>query len=1329
MCIQAQNNYNLIHLDKMFRSTSKVVSNAEGTVWVSDIDGIYKYTGYGFDKLDYRDFFGESFTNKRDALLYADSQNNTWVSLYGGKLVKIDGKGVIKTYDRKNATNSFTTITDIGLGRIWFGSQDGSVYSLTENAEFKPIFSLPLAAGIIQGIHQLIFDGNQTVWIASTSEKIYSYNFKNQKLTELKLPFQVKSFEHFEITLDQQHKLWIATETEGLYIYNIGLDKFKKFDFSKKSADLNKTLFRSIYADSKDRIWAGTDGEGLIQINPQNLDFTVYKKNLRNPYSLSNNTVRHIEEDKSGNIWLVIKGGQLDILPSYNPRIEYYPGLSGEVPSRILSVLKAPDGNLYIGTDGSGLTRIDSQGNTYNYLENQAFEATYIQSMVVDELGNLWVGTYLRGLFVLPSGKEKAVKVAQGLEGVQDVRTVFKDKQGRIWTGSVIGVRLYDSSRNLLASYDFGSNGLEGENIEAIVQDATGSIWLASSKGLYRFNEEKNLEQSEFISTAYLKKAEGFEHKISDIISQGSTLWLKINSGFLVKLDTRSLKYTSLQQLPELQQIEIESIQADDQGNLWLSSASGLHKFDPVNNTIKSLYVSDGLQGNQFIRRASFKDNTGKLYFGGTNGLSALRPQEIISLPTEAALNISEIEILNTEAKRIIPDQISTDYNSISNLNLKAEQSSFSCSFYAVGNVISPDFSYSYRLKGFDTKWIDATGDRKATYTNIPHGKYVLEIRANQGNNPRPAALRQIAISIAPFWWESNLAILAYTLVFLSIIYLYAQWNHVRQKLKQDEWQHLKDREVFAMKMDFFSKMSHEIQTPLTLILAPLNDMLQKAGTKKSKRARRLYLIKNNAERLSRIAKDLTTVRNKTLDKLKIYVEPRNLMKDIRMVTSSFEELAITQNIQFSYNLINTEIILCYDKDKMEHVLYNLLSNAFKFTPAGGKVSVQITEHPLEVTIEVIDSGPGIAKADQKLIFNVFYQAPVGKQAQGLGIGLALCKDLIELHRGNISIKSAPGEGATFTVTLKKGTAHLEGQEDVIHLDKWHNTLTPEPAKTLMHKPLEDNETPPLKAKTYGILVVEDNREMLEFLREILEKHYDVKTAATGREALELLETEHDQISIIVSDVMMPVMDGLEFSKKIQNHRRFNHIPIILLTAKADETSRLIGLNAGAVSYLTKPFNPSELLIRIKNTLKRNQTIISRYQIKSTTTPGISANENKDAQFMQELAQLLRENINNSDFKLEDLSEKMAMSYSVIFRKCQEITGKSITEYYRSIKVKKAAALIVANNYRISDAAYETGYSDTKYFTKIFKETFKTTPSAFKKKINPEELENFLKKY
>ncbi len=1340
-----QEKSNFIKLNQTFFGNSNIVEDKLGFIWIVGADGLYKYDGYDFNIVPYKNIFGKDYTRDREYLLAKDDKNNLWISSFKGELIKI-GADAINSSFKEKLTHNKTPLQIASIESknddVWLGAINGTIFKhnlITSKTD--SITSLPKINNLTQKIESFAFTNPNLLWISTFSGKVYNYSLTTNKLTNLKGPFS-DAIQNIRLANDRKGRLWIATELQGLFCYTPNDDSFKQYNKLKSSkSDFKHHMFISIFCDSSGDIWAGTDGDGLYRINTETDKVTIFKHDETNKFSISNNTITKINEDSKGNIWIIEKKGQINVLPKSNYKILYYNGLESNTPTKILSILKSSNGSVWLGTDGKGLNRVYPNNTKVHYdnskKRNFFFEGRYIQHLTEDSKGNIWIGTYQKGLWVFNPKLNTFTKVnTTDTFGnySPDIRFLFKDSKNRIWATSGFSINVFSDNQKLLTTYNYDANGLFGKPSMSICEDEYGTIWLGLNPGkLFKFTENLNdLSKSYFTKHNYFLKEPGDSrnYNIHSMVSDSNNnLWILCASGIIIRYNLTHDTFETFSDKDDLKDITFSSILIENQTNLWFSSTNGMHHYDLKAEVLKSYYQTDGFQSNNFTRTSAFKAPDGTFYFGSENGANSFLPKDMDKKEAHAKLYINNIEILNKPASLIIPKQVERGFENVNELKLNSNQSSFSFQFSAIDNVLNPNYHYAYKLTGFDDDWITPKKERIASYTNIPYGKYTFEVKAGSKRGVWDIDTKTIGINIKAPWWFSNLAYLLYFILGTSLIYGVIIWVRLKNKLTKEAWQNNKEKELYALKMNFFAKMSHEIQTPLTLILGPIGDMLERAGANGNQLLRqRLLMINNNANRLSRIAMELMTVRNKELGKLRLFASKNNLISDLKKIALSFSEQARFKNIDFIQEYPDKDVDIWYDTDKIEHVIYNLLSNAFKFTPREGVVTLKVILNTDDefVEISVIDSGPGIPEDELENIFKLFYQSLIGRQEKGIGIGLALTKELISLHKGDINVVSSPESGTCFSVKLStKTTIFSDNEKILVETSNITSNSIDHDFKALENQLNLEPSNP--SEKNHTLLIVEDNIEMQMFLRDVLSNNYNLLIAENGKTGISLAEKNIPDL--IISDIMMPVMDGFEMCKILQKKKSTSHIPIILLTAKNNTTAKLKGLKSGAIEYLKKPFNFYELTLKINNIITTKEKMLSRYKTDLINTPEDITAPSKDDLFLENLVNELNNQIENPNFKLEELSKSLNMSYSVIYRKCQDITGKTLVELVRSLRIKKAALLIIQHGYNISEASFMVGYKDSKYFTKCFKEEFNVPPTVFKKEAKEIGISEVIKKY
>lgn len=1321
-----QDDFNFKHIKPQIQNKdvfiSKTVQDSLGNIWMNYGGGILKYNGYNYRKITKFEIFPNIKNSDGINFISTDNSKNIWIKTAQGQLSKYDSKKG-EFHDFSNLINEPISICNSNSNKLWVVTITGKLYYFND-FEFNFVTSIPNLDNVNNKAESIEVVNNNQVFIGTSKGKIYNYSIKSQTLNELIGPFTDYPAS-ISLKADNSNKLWIGTETFGLLVYDVNSKKFITNSLFKNSAhNLSKELFINLFLDSSNNIWGGTDGDGLYKINSINGDIKVYKKDNFNEFSLSSNTVIDINEDQYNNIWVVNKYGSIDIIPKANHNVHYIKGSENNIPLRILSIYKSKKGVLWIGSDGNGLTKIEQEKNSTKQYFNDSKKGFYVQSITEDENENIWFGTYKNGLWKFDSKKNtfKNIVVENDINHeATDIRTVFTDSKKRIWVGSNVSLNIYAPDESLLASFKYNDNGLNGTITESIIEDTSATIWLGVyGGGLFKFKENlDNINNSSFTNfnnngtiSTITSMCIGKPNEIIIVKDNGSPLLFDINKEKFFSFDN-------------LRTPTITSILSSDPYNLWMGSSNGIHHFDRKKNLVKVYYTSDGFQSNSFVSRSAFRDSNGMIYFGTNHGINFFKPELLTKEKSDVKFVVNDVQVLNKSAKNLLKDQIKSDIYNFDKLYLENNQSSFSVTFSVIDNILDPNHYYSYKLEGFEEEWRTTYSEATASYTNLPSGEYILKMKAYGLNEPSVIAKKDIAIVIHPPFWKTPVAYLLYLALLALLIYLGVKWYYLRKKLLVNKISRRKENELHEAKMNFFAKMSHEIQTPITLILGPVEDMLKRAEVNGNLLLKeRLNIISNNANRLSRIAQQLTLARNKDLSRLKLLVTENNLHNDITKVCLSFNELARNKKIDFSINCPKNLDKAWYDREKLEHILYNLLSNAFKFTPPEGNVQLTVTPNSKKSNVRIIisDSGQGIKKEELDDIFKLFYRTNNAKASKGMGIGLALTKELVSLHRGKIKVKSASGDGTTFIIKIPISEQSYNDSERITSSKESHTVLQ---TKNEIDNIKEVDDFDKTK-KT--ILIVEDNFELQSFLKNLLKKTFNILLAENGEEGY--YYAKNNIPDLIISDIMMPKMDGIEMCRELKKNKLTNHIPVIMLTAKNSTNAKIEGLKTGAIEFISKPFNTSELLLKVNNIIASKENIISKYRKELINKPQIKISKTQDEVFLENLTETVNENLKNPNFKVDELAELLNMSYSSLYRKCSTVTGMNLIDFVRHLRLKKAAVLMVNYGYNISQVAYMVGFNDPKYFTKSFKKHFALTPKDFKNKAqDSSKIHDFLKEH
>jgi len=1189
-------------------------------------------------------------------------------------------------------------------------------------------------------IRNIYMDNNDFLWLA-TDKGLIKANFLNNQKTFKLFKYQNNSInqEINYIYKESDNLFWICTEKGGIHFFDPINEKYVEHPIhSKRLSKLSDLNIRKIIADRNGNKWIATIS-GLYILNNSNLIEVL--NNPINPNSLSDNSVRELFIDKNNNIWIGTFFGGINIYDFQKKKFHNLQKLNKNINLNTIvtsSILINANGNSWIATEGSGIIILDKDKKSIQFLKHDATDKNSvshntIKCLLPDKNNGIWIGT-MNGLDYLNTSTKKITHynnqiLDPKLFPENKIYSLAFDKKGNLLIGS-FGGGLYILKSGEKEPQLFKLNGnkiplLSSPNITFIKQTSDNSIWVGTSRGLNRIENDSKL--TTFLYNPSIPNSYKGQHTLSIFEDSKNRLWFGTRDmGLNLYMNDKTFKNYSEKE--GLNGNTVNAILEDEQGFLWLSTNQGISKFDPDKEKFINYDKKDGLVCTEFNFNSFYKDKIGNLYFGGYNGVVYFHPDSIPDNKRVPKIILSKLYLFNKEVN--INDEselLSQNISKTDTIIFSYTQNVFSLQF-SVLNFINPTKNkFAYRLKGFEKEY-NYVKEPVAIYMNLPSGKYIFEAIGSNDDGLWSLKPLKLTIIVLPPPWKTWWAYLIYAIIVLLSLWAFIRFTKIRitleQKLYLEQLENKKQNELYQMKLRFFTNISHELRTPLTLIIAPVNHLLDNFEIENEVR-KQLALIQANANRLLALFNQLIDFRKQESGNIKIKVAEGNIIKFIKEIHLAFHQYAKIKKIELDFDADPEIIEVWYDRRELEKVFYNLLANAFKFTPENGKISIKIRknfsqEHEKEyVTIIIEDNGCGIPPNDLKKIFDRFYQVENKKIADsGFGIGLALAKGIIDLHKGFILVESKeqadeiPGY-TRFFVHLPLGNRHFKPAE----IDSLHKTSEQiESFKELdsfsafeNEKTIIDEKTK--KLKTFSILLVEDNIEIREFIKEQLSTHYRIREASNGVEGFELAVKSLPDI--IISDVLMPEMDGIELTGKLKSDERTNHIPIILLTARASLVYEMEGLEKGADEYIIKPFNTKLLELKIKNLLISRRLLQEKFSKRITLEPQNTEIENPDEKFIKKILTLIEENISNPDFNVSFLVDRMNMSRPVIFRKVKSLTDLSVIDLIKKTKFKKASLLLKQKKLSISEVAYEVGFNDSKYFSKTFKAEFGKSPSEF----------------
>ncbi|BDD02340.1 hybrid sensor histidine kinase/response regulator transcription factor [Persicobacter psychrovividus] len=1295
-----------------------IIEDKRGYLWIGSSDlGISRYDPRSQQFVNfYNDKPRHLLTSNRVTNLTFDKQGNLWVGTVDG-LNKIEAESLYGEekdlkiqqfyYNPHNPTSlhssNIKSIYCDKYGKIWVGSAAGLQRFIPNEQNgmgaFESFENIPNieVLGIIEGNNRIIMFNNSGVfWFDPNTDRPYE---KISDLTGIRA-----------LIFSASKEIWVGT-VNGLYqcTMNRQLGKLEvkehfKHDVFKQNS-ISTNVIRFLTEDQNGNIWVGTNGGGINFYNPHQKKFHQFTKNT-NDKSLNISKVKSLYEDRNGNLWVGLDGMGIDFLErkyfldnNYDHFIHLVEG--EEVASqRVAYDICEWKNKVYIGCGYPKKLMVFEKGiPTQKQLDQQQKRKDITNAIFClknDGDSILWMGSYDGGLYRQTMQANGEIKIDNFVNGSKDkhqlaskiVRSIAVDKKGNLLIGTDLGLRILPKSEKLSDQPKFEYVSMlpakESHYILSTYVDSENNYWIGTlGKGLFKVQLGKG-------------QSRGGKFEVSQIGKNS------------------------------LSNNVIKAIVEDNYGNIWVSTNKGLNSIDMESFDTRIFSYGEGLQDNEFSENAALKQANGRLMFGGVNGVNYFFPHEIVEDRTTAPIQFTNLYVNNTliqpqkSYRGGVILQKSITYSR--EITLNYYQNNFSIDFACLHFGSPENNVYKYFLEGFDDQWSKLQGqNRTIRYTNLPSGEYTLRLKGANYDGIMQDEDRTLKITVLKPWWYSHWAVSVYIILGLIILWFASRFTIIsaqkKQQLIMDHFEREKLEELSQLKMMFFTNISHELRTPLTLIHGPLQKMLNMAKGN-GQQVDDLQLISKNVNYLMRLINQLMDFRKVENGKMDLKVRVYDWHFVTHQALLSFQELADQKKISISFHSDQKNILGWMDLDKYEKILYNLLSNAFKFTEASGQVKVTVGlkqhENIKGVCVQVTDTGCGIPQDQQPLIFERFYQVNTlgNVKKRGTGIGLSFSKSLVELHHGTIDLESKIGEGSTFVLWFPLEKEAYDEDEIIATLDQ--------DQKDEYYLAEEENEeigyveTRGRKRKIPKVLIVEDNPDIRKFIVESLKENHYLYEAENGKEALEVIKTSNPDI--IISDIMMPEMDGYELVKAVRNDIDYCHLPIILLTAKTEVKDQIHGFENGADAFVSKPFNPEVLIARIHSLVNGRQVMQKKFRKGVDVSPSEVTTTSMDEKFLSRLMSILEEHISNSEFTVEMLAREYGASTISINQKLKALSGQTAKSFIRTVRLKRAAQLLELDRFSVSEVTYEVGFNDLKYFRNCFKKEFGICPSQYGKK-------------
>jgi signal transduction histidine kinase/ligand-binding sensor domain-containing protein/DNA-binding response OmpR family regulator len=1349
-----------------------IAQDKTGFIWFGTDDGLNRYDGYSFKIFRHDPDDSNSISDNSIWTLYEDSQGNIWIGTKAGVLNKYNPvSGQFTHWEIESditEENSITAIYEDGKGKIWIGTYKDGLYRLhpvsgkLDHWSADPGNAKSMSHNYVQDICE---DNNGNMLIGTyiglckfnpalpeNGFECFYYDPENQNSLSNNLIWALSK------SSTDPNIIWIGTADK--------LTKLNTADFTFDRIEIvnpenlqygtsSGSVIEEVKAGEK-IIW--TDSySGLVRLNITSGSTRRFVHDDNNPRSLINNRINKIIKDRTGVLWVATENGI-----SYNtPKSTLFNSpvfnnsdidISSELKKKNITAITESDENrIWIGT-ADGLYLLKNIGNNPQLGRIYKFDGYHIWSLTTRNENELWIGTYGKGLKEFNYQTNQITDRNINHPEVKTLslyynKSLLTDSRNNIWVGywgiGASRINTVTGNSDIWMNDPENPKSISHNDVWVIEEDRFGRVWLGTAGGgLNLFEDKDGGIFHHWIQTAHSKNSLSSNDifsiceskKLNNPDTEETVLWLGTDNG-LNRFEIRNNKgianvydidvnieiYGVKDGLPDN---SVNSIVEDDNGNLWLGTNTGISFFDVSKKTFTNFSRADGINGSLMNPESALSLDNGPILFGSSKGLNVFYPENIQLSSYKPNLVITDFQIFNKSVKIRKNSPLKESIVSTDKIILSHNEDVISIEFAALDYNSPPSIQYAYKMDGFDKDWIYSGTRRFVTYTNLDPGEYKFKVKSTNADGIWNDSVTSLSVIMNPPWWKTFWAYGLYMiLIFLGLFTIRRfelNRTKLRNELKLREFEVRQKSELEELKSRFFANLSHEFRTPLMLIKGPLEQL--KAGGINNNYTENIDLIERNSSRLKELIDQLLELSQLENASIPLRAKRENIIIILKGLVSSFESLANQKNIHLKIESESDSLICWIDRDKFEKVINNLLSNAFKFTPENGRVIVGVKQSMLDdkqvAEISISDSGVSIPKDKLDKIFDRFFQVDDSSKRSygGSGVGLALVKEFVDLHKWDISVESEPGKGTEFRIKIPMRDDYLDEDEKVAGetSEKSMSTGAYKSEGEQFVQSISDAEGQPDRDNLNDkpqILIVDDSEDVRKYLTGLLENRYTISESANGEEGIKAAaETVPD---LIISDIMMPEMDGIEFCRRIKSEWQTSDIPVILLTAKASSESKIEGLETGADDYLTKPFDSRELFTRIKNLLEQRKRLREKYSKDpdALTKTGNLVTADKD--FLQKALEIVDKNLAETSFGTEQLAKELFVSRTQLYRKMLDITGQGPGVFIRAIKLKRAAKLLMEGKLSVTQIAYEIGFSSPAQFTRAFTKQYNCVPSEY----------------
>ncbi|MCE8998370.1 response regulator [Bacteroides fragilis] len=1287
-------------------TVNAILQDRKGFMWLGTKDGLNRYDGLSFRKFKHDAANPRSIGNSFITSLYEDFNGNIWVGTDAGVYIYYPEKEAFEEFDcqsleKTRIERSVSMIAGDKQGRVWIAVEAQGMFCY--DTRQKLLRNYPLSE-ISSNIKCFTFDSGGTLWLGFYGDGLYYSKDNLATVHPYGSPEDGKrEFEGGVITKIVQGNyncLYIGSVKEGVSELNLTSGQVRNLLAIDESGE--SIFCRDLLPYSDNELWIGTES-GIYIYNLRTAQFIHLRASLYDSYSLSDNAIYALYKDREEGLWIGSYFGGVDYYPrQYTYFAKYYPknianSLHGK---RVREFCRADDGTLWIGTEDGGLNHFNPKTKEFHFFEPSA-GFTNIHGLCMDG-SHLWVGTFSKGLRVIDT--RTGVVLRTYTEGHtphslndNSIFSICRTSAGEIYLGTLFGLLRYNRTQD---NFDRIPE-LNGKFVYDIKEDSYGNLWLATyANGAYCYDVSVRRWKN-YVFDAEDEKSLPYDKVLSVFEDSYRQIWLTTQGGGFCLFHPDTETFTRYGLKDGLPNDVVYQIVEDDDRFLWLTTNNGLVRFDPKTMEMKVFSTANGLPTNQFNYRSGFKDEAGNIYLGSINGFVAFDPRTFAENRQVPAVAITDFLLFNKEVPVGETDSpLKSSITFSDKVVLTADQNSFSFRIAALSYQAPRMNKLMYKLEGFDEGWLTIGESPLVTYSNLGYGDYVFKVKASNSDGVWNEQETSLHLSILPPFYLSGWAYCFYVLFFMGclvcVIFYFKRRNYRKQHRQMEMLEQEKEREVYHAKIDFFTNVAHEIRTPLTLIKGPLENIILKKEVD-SETKEDLYIMKQNTERLLNLTNQLLDFRKTETRGFRLNFTECDVVAVLRETYLRFTSLAKQKGLDFILELPQECFMADVNQEALTKIISNLLNNGVKYASTYLRISLETDEKVFH--IRTFNDGEMIPDTMKEEIFKPFVRLDKEDEVTtGTGIGLALSRSLAELHQGSLMMEKGE-EVNCFCLTLPVN------QDSTITLSAENVSQVEENSCGWEQEETDTKEKKPM------ILVVEDNPDMLAFIRKQLTTEYSVLTAMNGIEALAVLDNHY--VNLVVSDVMMPQMDGFELCKTIKSDLSYSHIPVVLLTAKTNIQSKIEGLELGADAYIEKPFSVEYLLANISSLIHNREKLRQTFAKSPFVAANTMALTKTDEEFIWKLNDIIQANLHNPEFSMEDMADALKMSRSSFYRKIKGVLDLSPNEYLRLERLKQAAQLLKEGKSRVNEICYTVGFNSPSYFSKCFLKQFGVLPKDF----------------